>query len=162
MHKEAFDAVLRRDYARLIQIMSAFDSFEDWPWPLVYREIDRAFPGSRFILTMRSSPDVWYDSLCRLAEMVGPTEYRKIVYGHAMPQGHKSDYIAVYERHNEEVQEYFSSRPGQLLVVSWDKGDGWDELCGFLGLQRPGVPFPHVNRSDRLAEILRERNKADR
>ena len=30
-----------------------FDAFEDNPWPVLYRELDERFPGSKFILTRR-------------------------------------------------------------------------------------------------------------
>ena len=30
-----------------------FDSVEDWPWLLLYRELDVRYPGSRFVLTTR-------------------------------------------------------------------------------------------------------------
>jgi len=29
------------------------DAFEDNPWPMFFREVDAAFPGSKFILTER-------------------------------------------------------------------------------------------------------------
>ena len=50
-----------------------------------------------------------------------------------------------YERHNREVLEYFGDRVGKdLLVVSWEKGDGWAELSRFLNKRAPGEPFPHL------------------
>lgn len=34
--------------------------------------------------------------------------------------------------------------PERLLVVSLEKGFGWDEICGFLGHDIPGTPYPRV------------------
>ena len=34
-----------------------YDAFEDNPWPILYRELDERFPGSKFILT-RHKPRV--------------------------------------------------------------------------------------------------------
>ena len=42
-----------------------YDAFEDLPWCLLYRELDEAFPGSKFVLTVRSSSEVWLRSYRR-------------------------------------------------------------------------------------------------
>ena len=131
----------------LLRSMEQYDSFEDWPWPLVYRDIDRAFAGTKFILTRRATAETWFASLCRHATRKGPSEYRASIYGHDMPHDRKTEHVAVYERHNRSVRAYFHDRPDQLLEVSWEEGDGWDLLARFLGLAVPRIPFPHANRS---------------
>lgn len=145
----AFELWRTGRYDELLSVVRQYDSFEDWPWPLIYREIDEAFPGTKFILTRRKDPQTWFDSLCRHAERIGPTDYRESIYGHAMPHGHREEYIAFYERHNEAVRAYFRDRPDDFLEVCWEQGDGWDELSSFLGLQRPDLPFPHANQTPR-------------
>jgi hypothetical protein len=52
-----------------------------------------------------------------------------------------------YLRHNEEVKEYFETRPGRLLVVNFENGDRWAPICHFLGHPIPSAPFPHENKS---------------
>ena len=44
---EAFTLWRKGDYKALLQWVKDHDSFEDWPWPLIYREIDEAFPGTK-------------------------------------------------------------------------------------------------------------------
>ena len=34
-------------------MVDRFDAFEDNPWPVLYKELDARFPGSKFILTRR-------------------------------------------------------------------------------------------------------------
>lgn len=51
--KEAFALWRSGGAAALKREVRRFDSFEDWPWALMYREIDAAYPGSKFILTRR-------------------------------------------------------------------------------------------------------------
>ena len=126
-----------------------FDSFEDWPWPLVYREMDQKFPEARFILSLRRDPDTWFQSLCRHAVKTGPTEARKIVYGFEMPHEFRDEHLKFYERHNREVSEYFGDREDKLLKVCWENGDGWAKLAEFLGREIPDITFPHENRSVR-------------
>lgn len=41
-----------------------FDAFQDNPWPIVYRELDQKYPGSKFILTIRDT-DKWLSSAVR-------------------------------------------------------------------------------------------------
>lgn len=41
--------------------------FQDVPFglPFTFQSLDQRFPGSKFILTIRDSPDQWHDSLTR-------------------------------------------------------------------------------------------------
>lgn len=144
---EAFDLWRNNDYSTLMAWVAMHDSFEDWPWPLIYREIDGTFPGSKFILTRRINPDVWFDSLCKHAERTGPTVFRQAIYGFEMPHHHKREHIRYYEEHLQSVREHFKGRPEALLEVCWEEGSGWTELARFLDLPQPDVPFPHANRS---------------
>ncbi len=41
-----------------------FDAFEDNPWPILYKELDERFPGSKFILTRRPA-EAWIKSQVR-------------------------------------------------------------------------------------------------
>lgn len=142
----AFKLFKGSDFRGLLKIVKEYDSFEDWPWPLIFREIDREFPDSKFILTLRKDPETWFQSLCKHAERTGPTEFRRHIYGHAMPHDHRSEHIRFYESHNRSVEEFFQGRPGKLLKVSWEDGDGWKPLADFLGLEAPDLVFPHENK----------------
>ncbi len=138
----------KHDLEPIFRVSDRFDSFEDWPWPLMYKEFDERYPGSKFILTTRRDPETWFESLCRHADMTGPTEARRIAYGFEMPHGRKDHHIRLYLGHIASVTGYFRSRPGQLLEVCWETGSGWTALCGFLGIPKPPeIPFPHKNPS---------------
>jgi hypothetical protein len=54
-----------------------------------------------------------------------------------------------YEAHNAGVRAHFRDRPDDLLELDIAGGEGWTELCGFLGQPVPDRPFPHRN-ADRL------------
>lgn len=143
----AFQLWLKNDYAKLLSWMAAYDSCEDWPWPLIFRDIDRTFPGSKFILTRRTDAEVWFKSLCKHAEWTGPTVFRKHVYGFEMPHQHKREHIHYYEEHLQTVRDYFKDRPEALLEVCWEQGSGWSELARFLDRPEPNIPFPHENKA---------------
>src|SRR3990172_4553355 len=44
-----------------IDLAKNYDGFEDDPWHLLYKEMDLAFPNSKFVLTDRDV-DSWYKS----------------------------------------------------------------------------------------------------
>ena len=62
-----------------IETARRFDAAEDMPWPLFYRELDAAFPDSKFILTLRES-ESWYRSVLDHFGAT-PDEMHKFVYG---------------------------------------------------------------------------------
>ena len=140
----------RGDLSRVLAVASAADGFEDWPWPLLYRELDLAFPGSRFVLTVRD-PARWilsYGNMLRNQGEAGPglNSIRRQIYGLPFPEVTAAQLTERYEGHNRAVMDYFRERPGDLLVADWERGDGWPQLCGFLQLPIPETPLPHENR----------------
>lgn len=128
-------------------MVDQFDAFEDSPWPILYRELDQRFPGSKFILTRRPTAS-WIQSMVKdFATTESPM--RRWIYGDnaGCPAGNEDIYIARYERHNREVLEYFAARPHDLLIIDLPNDDGWSRLCPFLGHPIPNEPFPHANKA---------------
>ncbi len=134
----------------------SYESFEDWPWHLVYEQFDQAFPGTKFILTERLSVDVYLRSHSSHRERFGqmdPTSVSKPFWWDAlMPDEYgtfsESSWREIYETHSQKVRAYFRNRPDDLLIVCWESGDGWEKLCSFLHKPIPHAPFPHANRAD--------------
>ena len=133
-----------------------FDAFQDNPWPILYKELDRKFPGSKFILTLRPS-DEWIRSV---VSVFGDEEtpMREWIYGVGHPKGNEDVYIARYERHNREVMEYFKHRSEQLLVLNITAGEGWTKLCPFLNEQIPAINFPSANIASERKKLLWRKN----
>lgn len=131
----------------------------DLPIPLLYRKLDKAYPGSKFILTIRDE-DKWLKSVERLwDEKYNPTRWEwdvwpisnrlhKALYGRT--DFHPETMLATYHRHNAEVKEYFKGRD-DLLVMDMEQS-GWDGLCTFLDRPVPSVPYPRIY-------ITEERNR---
>ena len=140
------------DHSEVLSIARKFDSFEDWPWLLLYKEFDQAFPGTKFILTTRES-DSWIKSY--LNQIYQPGHFtpqmnrmRELLYGLSFDSPNPEKLIARYEAHNAAVRAYFRNRPQDLLEVNWANGDGWKEVCDFLGERAPSGPFPHAHRGN--------------
>mgnify|MGYP006424330067 CR=1 FL=1 len=138
--------------APIFRVADRYDGFQDWPWPLVYQELDARYPSSKFILTTRSDSETWFQSLKEHADRKGPTEYRKLVYRHEMPHQKKKHHIEIYERHNQNVRDHFHGREDDLLEVCWEEESGWKELCEFLGHEIPDRSFPHAKESPHWLE----------
>ena len=135
-------------------MLQEFDCAEDTPWWEIYPELDERFPGSRFILTIRDA-DRWLESVVQHFgnENVALHEW---IYGEGVAAQHADRYRAHYLRHNEAVRAYFADRPDDLLVLDLQTGDGWPELCQFLGEPVPPYEFPHANaRADRGNSVSR-------
>jgi hypothetical protein len=126
-------------------------ALSDLPIPIMYRDLDKAYPGSKFILTMRDE-DKWVRSVknhwshnynrFRMAWDNDPFSHKvhKLLYGQTTFD--ETVMRERYQRHNWEVQAYFLNRPDDLRVMHMDGGAGWTELCGFLGNPMPGAPYP--------------------
>ena len=159
--------------AKARQIIAEYDAFQDNPWPIIYRFLDREYPGSKFILSLRPT-DKWIASV---VDHFGSSQppMREWIYGPGKgnPVGNEDVYVERYERHNREVLEYFKDRPGDLITFDISAGDGWEKLCGFLGHPVPDAPFPWKNSKqtrqkrvakhgskEQLRKALRARRKA--
>jgi hypothetical protein len=128
----------------------------DLPITLLYRELDQAYPGSKFILTTRNE-QTWIESVrkhwsgeynpFRGQWGTDPFTHKvhKLLYGQ---RGFNAEiFMARFRRHNAEVLEYFKNRPGDLLVMDMDSGAGWPELCSFLKQRIPFLRYPVALRS---------------
>lgn len=134
-------------------IANEHDGITDTPAALVFRELCVRFPKSRFVLTLREK-EQWLRSCEQFFEgpPVGDPPYvvyasliRSRVYGRVTFE--RAAFEAAYERHVGEVRNWFRSRaPARLLEMDIPAGQGWPELCGFLGEAHPETPFPHRNR----------------
>lgn len=145
-------------FSKIFKVMDAYQSFDDWPWPLMFREIYKHYGArAKFILTRRISSEAWIESLKAHALTTHPSRHcRKAAMGYDFPHGLEAEHILLYERHNWAVRNFFRDEGAQdqLLELCWEKGDGWPELCGFIGVPVPAAPLPRENsRSDRLEAV---------
>jgi hypothetical protein len=128
-------------------------ALSDLPMAVLYKELDKAYPGSKFILTLRNEGQ-WLKSVekhwshkhnqFRAQWDHDPFSHmiHKVIYGQ---RGFDADlFLERYVKHNEDVKEYFKDRPHDLLVMDMSNGAGWDDLCKFLNKPVPNVPYPKL------------------
>jgi hypothetical protein len=165
----------RRDFRRLVRFCRRHEAFQDIPFSLdfTFVALDQAYPGSKFILSVRDSAEQWFDSFVRFqTQLLGldhpPTaqdlaafEYRRearrrgelwrrhqLIYG--ADEKHLYDpalYQNHYERHNDDIRLYFRHRPADLLELNLARPDSMERLCRFLEVPYSGQPMPRENVS---------------
>lgn len=166
----------KRDFRSLVAYCRKSDAFQDSPFSrdFTFQAMDQAFPGSKFILTVRDSVEQWYDSMVRFQSMrlekrTGerrlPTEddlrqdpyiypgylwrVHELVRG--LPEGgelyNKGALCRAYHEHNARIQDYFRHRPDDLLVLNASDPKAMEKLCGFLGKPFTGQRMPRLNAS---------------
>ncbi len=135
--------------ALALEIAAKHDAAKDSPWPILYKTLDAAFPGSKFIHIQRN-PEKWIASA--VSDFgTHPNAIRNLIYGSSHPRGNEAEWIARYERHNREIKEYFAGREADFVSLDLDAGEvNWENVCSFLGEPVPNMPWPHSNQ--RLAK----------
>ena len=157
-------------------ILDGYESTVDWPGSFFYRELMDVYPDAKVLLSIRD-PSRWERSM---RETIWDTLFGDSFIHHlssaaagvssgwrryldlmtvmwqrqgacaADQNGRLSDTL---EQHTKAVRR--SVPPERLLV--WDVSEGWEPLCGFLGVDVPPAPLPHLNDSrmyrDRLVEM---------
>jgi hypothetical protein len=124
-------------------------AISDLPIPLIYKELDIAYPGSKFILTERDEKKWLRSVMHHWSYEFNPYRWEwdkypfsnrihKAIYGQVTFD--PDVFINRYRKHNREVKEYFKDRK-DLLVMDMETA-GWSELCPFLDRPIPNVSYP--------------------
>jgi len=131
----------------------------------IYRQLDRAYPDAKFILTVRDFND-WFLS-CRRNTVdredvfdefdQGEVSYRAfdrlLTFGSLVI----TDDLAkeAYMRHTMEVKEHFRSYmfDDKFITMNVCGGDGWETLCPFLEKDIPDVEFPHLKSKSKVDKL---------
>ena len=136
--------LLNADKETPIKLAKEFEALQDIPWANLFKELDQAYPGSKFILTVRDE-DAWINSATK---HFGEKYYKmhEWLYGKGILNGNQDLYLKRFRQHYKEVYDYFKDRKEDLLVMDIPKGDGWEKLCCFLDKPIPKKAFPHANK----------------
>lgn len=138
------------------EIFAGYSAAVDWPSCVLWRELLRAYPDARVILTVRDAAS-WYASfretilprLENLPPVASPAIHalrdlgREVVLRRTFGgrAGDAQHAIEAYEAHNAQV---IAALDAERLLV-YDVAAGWEPLCAFLGMPVPGVAFPRTN-----------------
>lgn len=162
------DDIIKGSFSRLVKYCHTAEAFQDIPFsiPGVYKEIDKHFPNSKFILTIRDSPEQWFNSLTSFHGKIWgngniPTESQlsktsyvykgyplkalKFIYGKDLY--HKGNYQAKYNDHLSDVSDYFSNRPQDLLTLNVARQESYGKMCSFIGMDPVRNEFEWKNKT---------------
>ena len=144
------DRLALRD-AGTYRVYDDVDAVVDAPACHFWREILDAYPDCRVILTVRDEA-AWWQSIERhvirlhqgsnAAHRIYSDSLHTLLFGGALPN--REPYLKAYRDHNTAVIHGVAAE--RRLVVDVTAGDAWEPLCGFLGVPRPCVDFPALNR----------------
>jgi hypothetical protein len=132
--------------------------------------LDEAFPNAKFVLTVRDSSDQWLKSLTRFhsklwadgkrvptkedlekADYVYPGRAwraNRLIYTTSEELPYDGEILkAHYERHNQNVVDYFRHRPEKLCVINVSRPEDYRRLCEFLEVEAVGDDFPWLNKT---------------
>jgi hypothetical protein len=162
----------KRDFKKLIKYCHTAQFFQDLPFskPYTFIVLDHEFPGSKFILTVRDSPEQWYNSITKFhAKKWGannriptkedlqnatyiykgaPWDFNRWEYITSENDPYnKEELIKSYITYNESVIEYFRHRPKDLLILNVADKNAFKKLCNFLGKPHTSEDFPWENKT---------------
>ena len=121
----------------------------DLPMPAYYSDLDRRYPGSKFILTLRDK-EAWLTSMQSHFERLASKRNPLLDTIHAITYGvfgfSRDRFACVWESHIRNVRHYFRDRPGDLLEINISTDAEWKKLCGYLQKPVPAICFPCLSR----------------
>lgn len=164
-------AWIDRDFKPIVKYCKTAQAFQDSPFsfPFTYIALDAFYPKSKFILTVRDSPEQWYQSLTKfhsklwakdgmptkddLLNAVNGTKGRPWVVNRALfnspeSEPYKKDVlIKFYLDHEFQVKEYFKFRENDLLIINVGHSDSYMQFCEFLNQRPVRNEFPWENKT---------------
>ena len=170
--EELFDRYyFENDFHPIIEYCRTAEVFQDAPFSHfnTLRYVDEAYPGSKFILTVREDEEQWYRSITKFhsklfgkngqlptffdlqsAAYVKPGFMLNVLKAHGTsPEDpyNKSIMCKHYRRHNERVINYFDRRKHQLLVINVGEQNSYSKFLNFIGKTSSQTNFPWENKT---------------
>jgi hypothetical protein len=161
---------LSKDYQKIIDFCEKYDVFQDVPFSLknTYKLIEKEFPESKFILSVRNSSEEWYSSVINFhSKIFGHNQipnihnlleanhikkawiwtYMQNVYDVDSENPYdRKKLIDYYESHNKEIWEYFSQK-NNFISINLSKDSDYDRFKKFIDKSNNRTSFFHLNKS---------------
>jgi Sulfotransferase domain len=163
------------DFDSITKYCKTAEVFQDVPfsYPNTYKYLDKVFPNSKFILSIRDNPEQWYKSITGFhSKLFGsgkvPTvddlknaeyvckgwmwENMSKLYGLSENDNpyDEQKLKAHYVKYNQEIQEYFSSRKEDLLVINLSEQGAYQKFCDFIDVKSDKKDFPWENKTSEI------------
>lgn len=177
-HQRDAERLLRsyknNDFGTIIKYCRTAQVFQDFPFsfPETFKHLDLAFPGAKFVLTLRDTPEQWHRSLINFFMKLSGTEkiptkeemlHAQYVWKGWMWEAYtlvgeedyekpfdKERFIRYYNEYNQSVIDYFRDRPNDFIVINVGEAGSYQRLMDFLGIKSPFSSFPWENKTSEL------------
>lgn len=133
----------------LTPIIESADAFSDTPFPVLYKQLARKWPGSKFILLLRD-PTKWVPSVRGHVKDRDFRPFDKIQYGHYLGFATESlrnvsdhELQNIYRQHTREVEKFFTEtgeRNRLCIIDNIEEAGG--AISDFLG--QPVFEMPWI------------------
>ena len=160
------------NFKAVINFCKTADAFQDAPFSFqhTFIALDQYFKNAKFVLTVRDSDEVWYNSLVSFHSRIYSPEnkvpswedldnakyrfkgyaaqVRKLVFGIDRSEDpyDEKKLRAYYNTHNNAVLDYFKNKDN-LLVLNVAEPDAYKRLCKFLNKEPIYDTFPWENKT---------------
>ena len=162
-----------KDFRPIIEYCKTATVFQDVPFskPTTYEILYKIFPNAKFILTIRDSSEIWYNSLVMFhnklfyknrkvtADLVKNVSYIKKGWIYSIIKNtnktpdddlyNKKILIDFYENYNKNVIKYFKDKPEKLIIINLSNKDDFNRILDFLNIKKTHVinGFLHLNKT---------------
>jgi len=166
-------AYASRNFKPIVKLARSAEFFQDAPFsfPHTFEILAYSFPNAKFILTVRDSPEQWYNSLTKFhgkrfgengrippsaddlknANYLGkgmPYKIHKILYDTPDGSLYNQEYLLeYYNRHIINVKDFFRHNAHKLLTINVAVIEDYFRLCDFLGKEPIHNGFPWHNKT---------------
>jgi predicted O-linked N-acetylglucosamine transferase (SPINDLY family) len=159
------DVFIKQDYTELLKTIenSKTNFFSDIPFNLsnIYKILDKNYPNSKFILSIRNT-ESWINCLKKWlikikVELLNTPFYycSKKWVQYAFPKTMNENWEIInedllahlYEKHNNDIIDYFKGTD-KLLVYKLEESSEFkiNKICDFIQIKNDNYNFPHKNK----------------
>ncbi len=166
------DDIIENEHDNLIAYCEEAEAFQDMPFscPDLYKVLDKKFPKSKFILTVRDNDEQWFNSMVKFHGKLWATNSNGIPTKNDLANANyvykgfplksinykfgdyyydKDVYCKVYNKHNNDVIKYFKDRKNDLLVINVAEKNSYNKLCKFIDVTPKRDSFEWKNKTDK-------------
>lgn len=141
-------------------ILTRYSAFSDSPIPLIYKKLDKIYPNSKYIISIRNKKE-WLSSMEWLFTHgkakwwwhYNIRKYHSELYG--TWKFHEKRFSIFHDGYHEHILEYFKQRRHQLFIFNLDEGLDSDQFCKFLDISF--TKMPQLASNQRTNVSLRRR-----
>jgi len=157
-------------YERIFSLVETADVFQDIPFsaPEFFIELDKQFPESKFILSVRDSEDQWFDSMLNahskkagrkppMAEDLSKVtniyegwllDAMTILWDYpSIDLYNEQLYKKKYLDHIQKARKYFGSRSDDYIEINVSRQKDFGKLAKFLDVSTKMKNFPWANKT---------------